>query len=329
MEKYLTSKKTNDMIVIRINMKQIFYTKTPDLTKNLQEIDELNKELLLLPLPHNKKLQLRWEAQVGNIYHVFNLSGMRVRRNHIVELLSPNRPNKLSNEDKLILRYKSLFDIIYYDWTNCPDRLTLDDIKKIILSFNNSKTSIDESVIDRNLTFLELSSEHPILQSAIAYMNILTQFSPPSHIYIATLVSQMILCKHGYDFRRFASISKLFLNDRETYHLIIQDTTRLNSLTNWLEYYCTSVSDELKNIITYARSLLEQKSDQNELYTLSDRHKKILSVLDDPSATISNKQVQELFNISQITASRDLANLNALGLVLPVGKGRSVRYTKA
>ncbi len=44
--------------------------------------------------------------------------------------------------------------------------------------------------------------------------------------------------------------------------------------------------------------------------------------------TITNKKVQKLFKVSQITASRDLAKLASVGLLFTHGKGRSVYYTK-
>lgn len=66
----------------------------------------------------------------------------------------------------------------------------------------------------------------------------------------------------------------------------------------------------------------------NSLWKLNDRQKKILDIMENPELKITNKIVQKQFGISQITASRDLAKMVNLGVLLPHGKGRSVFYTK-
>ena len=63
-------------------------------------------------------------------------------------------------------------------------------------------------------------------------------------------------------------------------------------------------------------------------WEITTRQKEIMMYLENPTASVTNKTVQKLFNISQITASRDLARLANLGLLLAHGKGRSVYYTK-
>jgi predicted HTH transcriptional regulator len=64
-------------------------------------------------------------------------------------------------------------------------------------------------------------------------------------------------------------------------------------------------------------------------YQLSLRQKQILSLAEPPNTLVSNKLVQDTFRISQITASRDLAKLASLGLLIPHGHGRSTSYSKA
>jgi len=61
---------------------------------------------------------------------------------------------------------------------------------------------------------------------------------------------------------------------------------------------------------------------------LNDRQNKILERLENPNLKITNKDVQKMFGVSQITASRDLSKMANLGILLPHGKGRSVFYTK-
>jgi Fic family protein len=54
-----------------------------------------------------------------------------------------------------------------------------------------------------------------------------------------------------------------------------------------------------------------------------------MAIVDRPGTRITNKMVQKHFKVSQITASRELAKLATLGLIISIGKGRSIYYTKA
>ena len=65
------------------------------------------------------------------------------------------------------------------------------------------------------------------------------------------------------------------------------------------------------------------------LKRLTIRQKEILYLLEKPETPITNKQIQQVFKVSQITASRDLARLSIVGLLLPHGKGRATYYTKS
>lgn len=63
-------------------------------------------------------------------------------------------------------------------------------------------------------------------------------------------------------------------------------------------------------------------------FELNDRQKSILNMLDQPTASITNRLTQKAYKVSQITASRDLAKLTTLGFLFSHGKGRSVYYTR-
>ncbi len=67
----------------------------------------------------------------------------------------------------------------------------------------------------------------------------------------------------------------------------------------------------------------------DSFFDLNERQKEIISLVDKPNSKISNKHVQKIFNVSQITASRDLAKLASLGLLFAISKGRSTFYTKS
>ena len=63
-------------------------------------------------------------------------------------------------------------------------------------------------------------------------------------------------------------------------------------------------------------------------WKLTERQKKIMEKLENPNIQITNRDVQKMFTVSQITASRDLSKMVNLGILLPHGKGRSIFYTR-
>ena len=101
-----------------------------------------------------------------------------------------------------------------------------------------------------------------------------------------------------------------------------------NNLSGIIEFYTNAVLQQSENI---QKRLKEKKFDteqQESFFHLTDRQKQILSLFDEPGLRLTNRKVQELFDVSQITASRDLAKLAELNLLFSSGKGRSVFYTK-
>lgn len=99
------------------------------------------------------------------------------------------------------------------------------------------------------------------------------------------------------------------------------------NITSWLEYYIKLLAGQLEG--TYAQMQKATPQQEHEgIGKLNERQKTIMTLLDDPKAVITNRTVQKIFHISQITASRDLTKLTSLGLLFTQGKGRSVRYTR-
>ena len=62
---------------------------------------------------------------------------------------------------------------------------------------------------------------------------------------------------------------------------------------------------------------------------LNLRQVKLLDYLHQSGASISNSEYQELFLISKRTASNDLSELTAHGLLIVKGAGRATRYRLA
>jgi predicted HTH transcriptional regulator len=100
------------------------------------------------------------------------------------------------------------------------------------------------------------------------------------------------------------------------------------NLTDFIEYYIQAFSIQSEKGSRILKSKKPAHPTPNVFTKLSDRQIRILGLFTVPEVKISNKIVQKEFGVSQITASRDLSSLAALGLIFQKGKGRSVYYVK-
>lgn len=312
------------------------YTLSPVLKEHLTTIERLRAQILLTPLSPRVELRLRFESMIGRIYWSMSLAGNQLTKDDIETLLTKTFPKvslngrikKLADEEKMVLRYKKALDSISHDWLVTPQPLRHKDLLELaeIVSTKQIKNEkVDLSVL---LDYLHKSTDHPVVQAAIVQMQIITM-SPfaDGNGRMARLLALLFLYKHGYDFRGLLVLEEYWRRDIASLEVLRDNVLKSNSLNIWIEYFAQGMATQLEKTLQKIRSLAFQV--ERDGYTqLSDRQRAIISVLDFPQATITNKKVQSQFKVSQITASRDLSKLAILGLVVPHGKGRSVYYTR-
>lgn len=169
----------------------------------------------------------------------------------------------------------------------------------------------------------------PVIQAAIIHIALidLNGFSQGNG-RTSRLAIYLFLYKFGYDFKGFLCLDEYFKRDLIGYRENIEAATQRNNLTLWLEYFAKGVASQLDKALGDILTEKYSTDIQKNFFELNDRQKEILSILAEPNVVISNKKVQKMFKVSQITASRDLAKLATLGLLFTYGKGRSVYYAK-
>jgi Fic family protein len=109
----------------------------------------------------------------------------------------------------------------------------------------------------------------------------------------------------------------------------ITSVQQSNNLTVWLEYFALGIIVQLNKALEDIHKNRFATTLPASYWKLNERQREILLMLEQPGTRITNKSVQKMFGVSQITASRDLAKLASLGLLFVHGKGRSVFYIKA
>lgn len=312
------------------------YTKSPEIIEKLHILEQLRRDLHVAPISRKVLYGMVWETSLSRIEASLLDQGNVVSRKEIYDVLTNEKPQ---NEKTLkIIHYKNALDYIRNDW-----HITSEDISPYslgildTLAFGNKKSNLSSRVpvktlyeIKQLLSYLQTADEHPVIQAGIAYVESTRKnISPENSHNLATLISYMFLYKYGWDFRELLVLEKAFVKANSDYQYALKATEEYNNATTWLDYFVSTLIQQTQDILAGLQLSGIRTKDLTSGYTLKPRHMKILAQLDDPRSRITNKEAQEVFKISQITASRDLAKLAQMGLLLSHGKGRSTYYTRA
>ncbi len=316
-------------------MLHLAYTVSSDLKDTLNRIDLLRQQVLVTPLAPKIELKLTWEAKFHRVYGSLALADNPLSKSLMLKLLTgETRAESQVTSD--VMTYKKALDSITSIWPGSPKPITFSVIETICETIAGRQIDMvrrglreHEADIKQLLEYLQDQSEHPIIQSAIA--NVQLCVHPPfaeDKGRVARLLSYVFLSKSGYGVRGLLSLEKHWIQSPGVYHLTVEAVRTHENLTPWLEYFATtaiSSFEETLRDIAASRLHLELPAD---FWELNDRQKALMGHLDNPGNTMTNKKAQKLTGVSQITASRDLAKLTKLGLVFPRGKGRSIYYTR-
>jgi len=311
-------------------MLNISYNISPRLQEYLSRIEDLRKQILLAPISPAKELQFRWEAAFDRIHYSLKLAGNSMKRNDMLKLLSEVVHKKTTDEQKAVLKYKEAVDYISQNWQGSQSAVNaqaLIDLHKII---GNGRLRVPQAGLQYLLNYLQARSENPIIQAAIVNIEMeKMQLFTEHNGLIAHLAADLFLYKYGYDFKGFLAYETTWMEDVDTFKENHERALGAVSLTLWLEYFAQSILKQLEKVL---QSIKQPKSATVDLkksfWQLNERQRSILNFLDQLQATITNRQIQKRYRISQITASRDLVRLTNLGCLFSHGKGRSVYYTR-
>lgn len=169
----------------------------------------------------------------------------------------------------------------------------------------------------------------PVIQAGVAHYQ-LVWIHPfaDGNGRTARVLATLALYTRGFDVKRFFALDDYYDQDRRGYYAALRavDQSTLD-LTGWLEYFTagvalsiSSVRDRIIGISKDVKALSEKGQ-----ISLSERQMAIVERMVDTGA-ITNREVRELFDISNRAALNELESLMELGVVKKTGQGRSVRY---
>lgn len=307
------------------------------LRETIEKIERQRVQLLTSPLSSQLELQLKFEASINRIYWSLALSRLPLTKQDVEHFLTeeipvitsyPSRKRKLDDAHIALLQYKQGLDYIQRDWYVTAQPVSMSTAMTLSTFSQSKKLRIPEKELIQVFEYLKTSTDHPVIQAAFAQIQIISMepFQTGNGRF-SRLLSSLFLSKYGYDFRGLLVMEDYWRRDLAAFRLIREKVLETKSITLWLEYYSQAVSIQLDKSIQ--KIMAHEFAIPNKgIWDLNDRQKAILQSLDNPKLSLTNRKVQKMFKISQVTASRDLTKLATLGLILSHGKGRSVSYSR-
>lgn len=319
-----------------IGMAILVYNLSDNIRINLQKIDTLKTSIILYPLSPKDELQLKWNAKLTRIYWSLSFNDNPPSKSYIAKVLSSPTPKKLDPIVKEIIAQENAFSYIKQNWLVTQNKVKIKDIKKLydisckpVFGRAKGLTSLSEKNVSQILEYVQSGKENPVIQAGVAQSEILNTIPfEQGNAKISRLINYIFLYKGAYDAREMLVIDEYFRKDPVAFKQALDSVTRNNNLTYWLEYFTSILVLSLSKTLEGLRNSNYYSDVRSSFWRLNERQLEILRVLEIPEAKISNHQVQKMFEISQITASRDLSKLLKLGLLFSYGKGRSVFYRR-
>lgn len=274
-------------------------------------------------------LRLYVESKAAKTYYALTLSSAPFSKTEIIEgLLKTDIKNNYKEE---ILRYFDGLDIIRSRWNLNLKEFTVSDCLDLYRAscFGRLKSD-DSSDLKHILSYIQVSREHPLVKAALAYILCfkIGPFTQNSRRF-SHLLFDFFLAKEGANSKGLFCIDHYFYDHKQEFEQTLDFAYKQDNLTTWLEYVTSSALSQMKFLedVVKQKGTLFRTGIPKRYWALTKRQQKVAGISLIPQARITNKKVQELFGVSQITASRDLSKLEIVGILEHHGKGRSVYYT--
>jgi len=299
------------------------YILSPTVKLELEKIELTRRDILLQIVSPRIERRLKFENLVKVIVSTLYLSGKSSSTREVVNILKGHKVSSPITNDVLAIR--NTIDYMRENWLAEKEEVTSQDLAKI-LRIASPKDRMDNARMEQIVSFIHAGREHPIVSCALTFILILGELKDDKvGIKISSNVSILFAYDHGFDFRGLLNLPELFVSDLANLSEKTRTGLKSGNLSDFIEYYVQVFSIGAEQ--AYNR-LAGANREHVKTLDLTQREQKILTLFEIPDAKVMNRDIQREFKVSQITASRDLASLATLGLILRRGKGRSVYYTK-
>lgn len=317
-------------------MKNFSYSLTSNIQTNLQTIELLKRDILSTSLSPKTEIRLRFDALVSRIHGIMALTGSEKTKKDIIRQLTTSLSHQ--PESSPIFVIKKTLSFLTFEWTMNPRSVSFSTLETLTQHLGETtrvgailvtELSHHKESLSQLLKFLDTSKDHPVVTACIAFLEVIALLPLGTKTTeLALLLLFLYLAKYGYDLRGLVSILPGWTDNMQTFNGAVAEAKSSGNFSAFIDFAVQSYVQELEGLRGNLTGDQIRFAVPASYATLTDRQKEILSLLDDPAASITNRAVQKRFHVSQITSSRELSKLANLGLLYPHGKGRSVSYTK-
>lgn len=298
------------------------YAVSTSLREELRHIQSLRIKILTTPLSPALEHTLMWTATVDRIQASLAMAHIKIHRKDIEQ-----------NSTPLISGYRQALQTINDSWIASPNPVTVQAVNSLAHTVYNGPLATHrhaflpvQKSIRQLLTYLENQTEHPVIHAGIALGIMSASILPPGHPgLVSRLLACIFLAKEGFDVRGLAAFEYQWALETDSFDKALTTIKTQQNLNHWLLFFAQSVGATYTKLI--AKIAASESAREPKLTLLTQRQQAILHLLEDPARSITNRAIQKHFRISQITASRELARLTTIGLLVSHGRGRSVSYT--
>ena len=179
--------------------------------------------------------------------------------------------------------------------------------------FNSPKVNEIDPVVEAGITHYELVRIHPFIDG---------------NGRTARVMASIVLFKRGVDVKRFFALDDYYDKDRRAYYAALRTVDPKSvDITAWLEYFTNGVAVSIeavrKKVIGLSKDIKALK-DKGQI-ALTERQMKIVERMIEKKE-ITNRDVRDMFNISNRAALDELLKLVDMKVIKKTGEGRSVKY---
>jgi len=195
-----------------------------------------------------------------------------------------------------------------------PQNQEVPGLIKDLLSWINSKESKElDPIIEAGIVHYEFVRIHPFVDG---------------NGRTARVLAALILYLRGFDTNQFFCLDDYYDSDRPAYYKALQSVkSDTLDLTNWLEYFTEGVNvsaEAVKERILRLSSKRLRKVKGRQI-ALTERQIRIIEFINQ-NGKISNRDVREMFKLSDEGALKEIKKLINLLIIKSEGKGRALHY---
>lgn len=186
-------------------------------------------------------------------------------------------------------------------------------VSNLVKWLNSASVKELDAILEAGITHYEFVRIHPFVDG---------------NGRTARVLASLILYLRGFDIKQFFCLDDYYDSDRSAYYKALQNVNQQSlDLTNWLEYFTEGVRvsiDAVKERVVRLSSERLRKTTKGQI-ALTERQMRIVEYIN-INGKITNREVREMFKISDEGALKEIKKLIKLEVIRSQGKGRSLSY---